>query len=76
MRGKERPVSELGTAFDDSTQFDGKRLHLAVCGSVACYRAADLVRAWGRLGVHVSATISDGARRFVAPLLFESLGAM
>ncbi len=69
-------MSELGTVFDDSTTFDGKRLHLAVCGSVACYRAADLVRAWGRLGLHVSVTLSAGARRFVAPMLFESLGAM
>ncbi|MTJ91917.1 MAG: bifunctional phosphopantothenoylcysteine decarboxylase/phosphopantothenate--cysteine ligase CoaBC [Desulfovibrio sp.] len=67
--------SGLNTPFDQSTRFERKRLHLGVCGSVACYRAADLLRAWTGMGMHVSATLTPGARRFVTPLLFESLGA-
>ena len=67
--------SGLKTPFDQSTRFERKRLHLGVCGSVACYKAADLLRAWSGMGIHVSATLTPGARRFVAPLLFESLGA-
>lgn len=70
------PAASLATPFDRSTRFAHKRLHLGVCGSVACYRATELLRAWLRLGIHVSVTLTDGARRFVTPLLFESLGAM
>ena len=67
--------SGLKTPFDHSTRFAQKRLHLGVCGSVACYRAADLLRAWRGMGIHVSATLTPGARHFVTPMLFESLGA-
>lgn len=65
----------LKTPVDQSTRFARKRLHLGVCGSVACYRAADLLRAWLRMGIHVSVTLTGGARNFVTPLLFSSLGA-
>ncbi|QCC86694.1 bifunctional phosphopantothenoylcysteine decarboxylase/phosphopantothenate--cysteine ligase CoaBC [Desulfovibrio desulfuricans] len=68
--------SGLNTPFDQSTHFERKRLHLGVCGSIACYKAADLLRAWTGMGIHVSATLTPGARRFVTPLLFESLGAL
>ena len=70
------PAASLAAPFDQSTRFAHKRLHLGVCGSVACYRATDLLRAWLKLGIHVSVTLTDGARRFVTPLLFESLGAL
>ena len=70
------PAASLAAPFDHSTRFAGKRLHLGVCGSVACYRATDLLRAWLAMGIHVSVTLTEGARRFVAPLLFESLGAL
>ncbi|MDR2850684.1 MAG: bifunctional phosphopantothenoylcysteine decarboxylase/phosphopantothenate--cysteine ligase CoaBC [Desulfovibrio sp.] len=62
--------------FDNSTRFAGKRVHLGICGSIACYRAADLLRAWRKLNIHVSATITESAQRFVSPMLFKSLGAM
>lgn len=65
----------LATPLDSSSHFARQRLHLGVCGSVACYRAADLLRHWQRLGIQVSLTLSAGARQFVTPLLFESLGA-
>ncbi len=62
--------------FALSTRFRGRKIHLGVCGSVACYRALDLLRQWKGMDIHVSATLTAGARRFVTPLLFESLGAL
>lgn len=59
-----------------NTFFAGRRLHLGVCGSVACYKAADALRALLKMGVHVSVTLTRGARRFVTPGLFEALGAL
>ena len=53
----------------------GARLHLGVCGSVAAFRALDLLRHWRACGVAVSATLTPAARRFVTPLSFEALGA-
>ena len=57
------------------TCFTGKRLHLGICGSIACYKALDLVRRWRDAGVDVGATLTDSAQRFVTPLAFEALGA-
>lgn len=62
--------------FARSTRFRGRKIHLGVCGSVACYRALDLLRQWKGMDIHVSATLTAGARHFVTPLLFESLGAL
>ncbi|QGY39512.1 bifunctional phosphopantothenoylcysteine decarboxylase/phosphopantothenate--cysteine ligase CoaBC [Pseudodesulfovibrio cashew] len=55
--------------------FMGKRVHLGVCGSIAAYRALDLVRAFLDADCMVSATVTDAAARFVTPLSFEGLGA-
>lgn len=63
------------TPFTDSGKFSGRRLHLGVSGSVACYKAVELLRAWRRLEMEVTATLTAGAREFVTPLLFASLGA-
>ena len=53
----------------------GRKLHLGVCGSVAAYKAVELMRALQKLGVSVSVTLTESAARFVTPLTFESLGA-
>ncbi|UZP66379.1 bifunctional phosphopantothenoylcysteine decarboxylase/phosphopantothenate--cysteine ligase CoaBC [Desulfovibrio mangrovi] len=55
--------------------FLGKRLHLGVCGSIAAYKALDLVRMFRDTGADVGATLTDSARQFVMPLSFEALGA-
>lgn len=55
--------------------FAGSRIHLGVSGSVACYKAADLLRAWLKIGLEVSATPTSGACQFISPLLLKSLGA-
>jgi phosphopantothenoylcysteine decarboxylase/phosphopantothenate--cysteine ligase len=51
------------------------RLHLGVCGSVAAFRALELLRLWHADGITVSVTLTPAARRFVTPLSFEALGA-
>ncbi|MDE5879256.1 MAG: bifunctional phosphopantothenoylcysteine decarboxylase/phosphopantothenate--cysteine ligase CoaBC, partial [Desulfovibrio sp.] len=63
------------TPFAESGTFAGRHLHLGVSGSVACYKAVELLRAWRRLDMEVSATLTAGAQEFVRPLLFASLGA-
>ena len=55
--------------------FAGRGLHLGVSGSIAAYKALDLLRAWRDVGLKVSVTLTDGARQFVSPLSFEALGA-
>lgn len=53
----------------------GTRIHLGVCGSVAAYRALDLVRQWQDAGLGVSVTLTPSAGKFVTPLTFSALGA-
>ena len=55
--------------------FNGKHIHLGVTGSVAACKGLDLTRALTALGVSVSATLTDPARRFVTDLSFAALGA-
>ena len=46
---------------------------LGVSGSVAAYRAADLAREMMRAGHTVRVLLTDGAKGFVTPALFEAL---
>lgn len=46
---------------------------LGVSGSVACYRAADLARELMRRGFEVRVCLTEAAREFVSPKLFEAL---
>ena len=55
--------------------FSGRKLHLGVCGSVAAYKAAELLRTYQRAGFHVSVTVTPSAVKFISPLTFEALGA-
>jgi phosphopantothenoylcysteine decarboxylase/phosphopantothenate--cysteine ligase len=53
----------------------GKRVHLGVTGSIAAYKALDLVRSLQDADCMVSATVTDSCAKFVTPLSFEALGA-
>ena len=57
------------------SHFTGKKLHLGVSGSVSAYKTLELLRAWKGLGIAVSVTLTDGAREFVTPMAYLSLGA-
>ena len=55
--------------------FMGKRVHLGVSGSIAAYKALDLMRALQEADCIVSATLTQSCTRFIQPLSFEALGA-
>lgn len=53
----------------------GNRIHLGVTGSIAAYKAAELLRDFLHLDLLVGATLTAAAQRFISPLTFQSLGA-
>ncbi|MBF0480537.1 MAG: bifunctional phosphopantothenoylcysteine decarboxylase/phosphopantothenate--cysteine ligase CoaBC [Desulfovibrionaceae bacterium] len=55
--------------------FLGKTVHLGVCGSIAAYKAAGLVRDFLDNSLRVTVTPTEAASRFITPLTFASLGA-
>lgn len=61
--------------FCRSAKFSAKKAHLGISGSIACYKAMDLLRAFLKLEMDVSAALSAGARQFITPLLVRALGA-
>ncbi len=62
--------------FSENSPFHGKSIHLGVCGSIAAFRAVDLVRWWGKNAMHTSVTLTEAAQRFISSLTFEALGAL
>jgi phosphopantothenoylcysteine decarboxylase/phosphopantothenate--cysteine ligase len=55
--------------------FCGTSVHLGVAGSIAAYKALDLLRLLRSCGCRVGVTLTDSARRFVTPESFRALGA-
>lgn len=53
--------------------FKSKRLVVGVSGSIAAYKAADLVSQLVQANAQVTVLMSDAACRFVTPLTFQSL---
>ena len=51
----------------------GKRVILGVTGSIAAYKAAEIVRALKKEGAEVRVVMTEAATRFVAPLTFSAL---
>ena len=51
----------------------GKKLLVGVTGSIAAYKACDLVRLYVKAGAEVRVVMSESAKRFIAPLTFEAL---
>ncbi len=58
---------------DTMKALQGKRLLLGVCGSIAAYKAAALVRLLRRVGSEVQVLATPDASRFISPL---TLGAL
>ena len=54
-------------------RFVGKRVLLGVSGSIAAYKAVELLRTLMREGAEVSVVMTDAATKFVTPLTFEVL---
>ena len=51
----------------------GKKIALGVTGSIAAYKACELVRLYVKAGAEVSVVMTRGAQQFVAPLTFRTL---
>ena len=56
-----------------NSQLVGKRVVLAVTGSIAAYKAIGLLRLLTQQGATVHVVMTESATRFVAPLTFEVL---
>ena len=53
--------------------FAGRTIHLCVCGGIAAYKAAELVRRFQKAGAIVRVAMTDSAQQFVGQLTFQSL---
>ncbi len=51
----------------------GRRVLVAVCGSIAAYKAAEVVRGLIRSGADVRVVMTDAATRFIGPATFAAL---
>lgn len=51
----------------------GKKILLGVTGSIAAYKALELLRLYVKAGAEVRVVMSPAAKKFVAPLSFEAL---
>lgn len=52
---------------------NGRRILLGVTGSIAAYKAVELLRELTRRGAEVQVVMTEAATKFVAPLTFETL---
>lgn len=57
-------------------QLSNKRVLLGVTGSIAAYKAADLIRRLKEAGAEVRVVMTDGAKAFVTPLTFQALSGL
>lgn len=53
--------------------FIGKKILLGVCGGVAAYKSAYLIRELTRAGAEVKVVMTQSAQEFVSPLLMQAL---
>ncbi len=51
----------------------GNRIVLGVCGSIACYKAADLASKLTQADALVDVILTDAAQKFISPLTFRAL---
>lgn len=58
---------------DHVSALTGKKILLGVCGSIAAYKSAFLLRELQRCGAEVRVVMTPSAVNFVAPLTFSSL---
>ena len=58
-----------------SEQFEGKHVVLAVCGSIAAYKAVEVCRRLVDAGLHVSPVMTADAMRFLGPATLSALAS-
>lgn len=59
--------------MSDFSPFTGKRILLGVTGSIAAYKAADLIRRLQDRGAEVRVMMTQGACQFITPLTLQTL---
>lgn len=57
----------------DYSPYSGKRILLGVTGSIAAYKAADLIRRLQDAGADVRVMMTEGACQFITPLTLQTL---
>jgi phosphopantothenoylcysteine decarboxylase / phosphopantothenate---cysteine ligase len=53
--------------------FNGKKIVLGICGGIAAYKSAYLVRELTRLGAEVRVVMTASAQQFITPLTLQAL---
>lgn len=53
--------------------FTGKNIIMGVCGGIAAYKSADLIRSLAKRGANVHVVMTESAKEFIAPLTLETL---
>ncbi len=53
--------------------FAGRKILVALCGGIACYKVATVVSRLVQAGANVRVMMTDAATKFVTPLTFQSL---
>lgn len=56
-----------------SNLLSGKKILLGVTGSIAAYKSLELLRLYVKAGAEVRVVMSPSAKKFIAPLSFETL---
>jgi len=56
-----------------NTLLSGKKILLGVTGSIAIYKALELIRLFIKAGAEVKVIMSEDAKRFITPLTFEAI---
>jgi len=56
-----------------NNQLLGKKILVGVTGSIAIYKALELIRLFIKAGAEVKVLMSEDAKRFIAPLTFETI---
>ncbi|MGI9105125.1 MAG: bifunctional phosphopantothenoylcysteine decarboxylase/phosphopantothenate synthase [Pyrinomonadaceae bacterium] len=65
-------VSDLADKLVTSSHA-GRRVALGVCGGIAAYKAAEILRGLQRAGCHVRVAMTEHATKMIAPLTFRAL---
>jgi phosphopantothenoylcysteine decarboxylase/phosphopantothenate--cysteine ligase len=65
--------ADLPTPTPERGVLKGREIVVGVCGSIACYKVAEVVSRLVQLGSGVTVCMTASARQFVTPLTFEAL---
>lgn len=56
------------------TNFESKRIHVGITGSVAAFKLFPIIRNLQKCGIDISCTLTKSAKQFITPLSLKALG--